>query len=420
MAANKDKQTKSVQLPLEGIRVLDWTHWQQGPIASMMLGDLGADVIKIEDRVSGDAFRGVVAGDTGQDLTIGAGRTCFYEGFNRNKRGIAIDLEKQEGREIIYRLVKTADVFVQNYRQSVKKRLGLDYETLAELNPRLIYVNCTGFGPRGSGRDNPAWDLVGQAHSGLMLNIGADPPGTPAPVGLGVGDQMGGIMASYGILAALLARERYGVGQEVEASLLGGLIWFQYQSVNNSVMVGYNYHYPPPGPAHARWNPLVGMYQCGDGRWIALCMQQGDRYWADFCKVVGMDHLAKDPRYENLMARAQHCAELVTMLEKVFATRPSAEWLRLLRAAELIVGSVNTIADLEKDEQVLANDYIMEYNHPVVNKKIKMVGMPVELSKTPGSIRRPAPEWGEHTEEVLLEAGYSWDEIGALKQREII
>jgi len=386
-------------------------------MAAMMLGDLGADVIKIEHRVTGDAFRGYVVADDGTDVTIGGGRGCFYECINRNKRGIALDLGKTEGRELVYRLVRTADVFVQNFRKPVREKLQLDYATLSSYNPQLIYANCSGYGPEGSSSDDPAYDYLGLARSGIMHTTAGE-PGMPIPVGAGLADQMGGTMAAYGILAALLARERLGVGQELDVSLLSSMMWLQYLNVSSAAMVGYEFHWPPRGQGVR--NPLIGHYMCGDGRWIAISMLQADRHWADFCAVLGIEELREDPRFKDMFVRARNCAALMETLDRIFAGRTREDWIRLFREANLVVAPVNTIHELIEDEQVVANRYIVEYDHPVVAKKIKMMGVPVDLAQTPGGIHRPAPDFGQHTEEVLLEIGYSWDDIADLKEKEVI
>ena len=406
-----------MKLPLEGIRVLDWTHWQQGPVAAMMIGDLGADVIKIEQRITGDPFRGLTIADGGKDLTIGGGRGCYYECLNRNKRGIALDLGCEKGREIIYRLVQTADVFVHNFRQDVPKRFGLDYERLSKLNPQIIYVNCSGFGPRGPSSHEPAYDYLAMARSGFMTTGGNDPE-TPVPPGAGLADQMGGTMAGYAILAALLARERLGIGQEVDVSLMNSMLWLEYLNVSSTVMVGYAHRCPPRG--HAPRNPLVYHYRCADRQWIAISMLQADRHWAIFCRVMGIEELEKDPRFENMYVRSLHSPEMEAILEEIFATKTRDEWISEFRSADLMVSPLNYMTDLENDPQIVANDYILEYDHPVLGRKIKMMGMPMELKKTPCSIRQPAPELGQHTEDVLLEIGYTWDDIGQLKEQEVI
>ncbi|MCX8072133.1 MAG: CoA transferase [Candidatus Binatia bacterium] len=401
-------------MPLEGVRVIDWTIWQQGPVASVMLGDLGAEVIKIEQRESGDPGRGILK-MSGIDLSD---RPNFYfEANNRNKLGIAIDLKKPEGREIVYRLVEKSDVFVQNFRLGVAERLGLGYEDLAQRNPRLIYACATGYGPRGPEAEDPSFDQMGLARSGFMYAVG-EPDMPPLQVAGGIADQMGAIMLAYGILAALLARERFGVGQKVDASHLGSMIWLQGLSVSSRAMMGFAI---PRLPRKYAANPLWNHYRCQDGLWICLGMLQPDRYWADFVRALGHPELATDPRFVDLRARAAHAAEAVDLLDRIFATRPRAEWVEILRkGGDFIFTVVNTVDDLPDDPQVVANDYIVPFDHPRFGPT-KVVGLPVQLSATPGSIRLPAPEFGQHTEQVLIDLlGYTWDEVAALKEREVI
>jgi len=400
--------------PLEGIRVVDWTIWQQGPVASAMLGDLGAEVIKIEQRESGDPGRGILK-MSGIDLSD---RPNFYfEANNRNKLGMAIDLKKPEGREIVYRLVEKSDVFIQNFRLGVAERLGLGYEDLAKRNPRLIYASATGYGERGPEAGDPSFDQMGLARSGFMYAVG-EPDMPPLQVAGGIADQMGAIMLAYGVLAALIARERYGVGQKVDASHLGSMIWLQGLSVSSRAMMGFAI---PRLPRKFAANPLWNHYRCQDGLWICLGMLQPDRYWADFVRVLGHPELATDPRFADLRARAAHAAEAVEILDNIFATRPRAEWVEILRqGGDFIFTVVNTVDDLPNDPQVAANDYIVPFEHPRFGPT-NVVGLPVHLSATPGSIRLPAPEFGQHTEEILVRLlGYTWDDVAALKEREVI
>jgi crotonobetainyl-CoA:carnitine CoA-transferase CaiB-like acyl-CoA transferase len=401
-------------MPLDGIRVIDWTIWQQGPVCSAMLGDLGADVIKVEERIGGDPGRGM-AKLSGIDL---ADRPNFYfEANNRNKRGITVDLKKPEAREIIYRLVAKSDVFVQNFRKGVAGRLGLDYAALRQHNPRLIYATATGYGPEGPESGDPSFDQLGLARSGIMLAAG-EPDMPPLAIAGGIADQMGAIMLAYGVLAALLARERFGVGQEVDASHLGSMMQLQGLSVSARLMWGFAI---PRMPRKLQANPLWNHYQCQDGRWICLGMLQPDRYWADFCRALGRPELATDARFAEMRARAANAATAIEMLDAVFATKSLAEWTRILRAGgDFIFCQVNAVDDLPNDPQVQANQYVADFDHPRFGTT-QVLGIPVRLRETPGSIRRPAPEFGEHTEEVLTELlGYSWEQIAVLKEHEVI
>lgn len=400
--------------PLDGIRVIDWTIWQQGPVASTMLGDLGADVIKIEERVGGDPGRGV-ARMAGLDLSKNP--NFYFEANNRNKRGITLDLKKAEAREIVYQLIARSDVFVQNFRKGVADRLGLGYEELRKHNPKLIYASATGYGPEGPHSGDPSFDYLGLARSGIMLAAG-EPEMPPLAIAGGVADQMGAIMLAYAILAALIARDRFGVGQEVDASHLGSMTWLQGLSVAARLMMGFAI---PRQPRESAINPLWNHYACSDGRWLALGMLQPDRYWNDLCRCIGADELLSDARLQNMQERAAHAREVVAVFDRIFATKPRAEWLSILAdGGDFIVTSVNSVDELPDDPQVTANSYVTTYDHPNFGPT-QVVGVPVGLKQTPGAIRRPAPEFGQHTEEVLIDLlGYSWDDVARLREAEAI
>jgi crotonobetainyl-CoA:carnitine CoA-transferase CaiB-like acyl-CoA transferase len=401
-------------MPLEGIRVIDWTIWQQGSVCSAMLGDLGAEVIKIEQRESGDPGRGMLK-MSGVDLTD---RPNFYfEANNRNKKSLTLDLKKPEALEIVCKLVECSDVFVQNFRFGVAERIGLGYEKLKQHNPKLIYASATGYGPEGAERGDPSFDQMGLARSGLMLACG-EPDMPPLQVAGGIADQMGAIMLAYGVLAALLARDRFGVGQAVDASHLGSMIWLQGLSVAARCMMGFAI---PRMPRKYAANPLWNHYQCGDGKWICLGMLQPDRYWADFVRVLGRPELADDERFASLRARASNAGAAIEALDALFAGKPRDEWMRILRAGgDFIFTIVNSVDELPDDPQVQANQYITSFDHPQFGPT-PVIGMPVRLSQTPGSIRLPAPELGQHTEEILTTLlGYSWERVGELKEKQVV
>lgn len=401
-------------MPLDGIRVIDWTIWQQGPVCSLMLGDLGADVVKIEERVGGDPGRGMMR-SAGIDLT---GRPNFYfEANNRNKRSLAVDLKKPDGVRIVHDLVRGADVFVQNFRKGVADRLGLGPATLRALNPRLIYASATGYGPEGPESADPSFDYLGLARSGIMLSAG-EPDHPPLAIAGGIADQMGAVMLAYGVLAALLARDKTGEGQEVDASHLGSMAWLQGLGLSARTMLG---NAIPRQSRRYASNPLWNHYQCADGEWLALGMLQGDRYWADLCRALGIPDAGTDERFNSNLQRMFNAADCVAQLDAVFATRPRAEWLSILRqGGDFIFCIVNSVNDLPDDSQVRANDYVTTIEHPAFGPT-DVVGVPVRLSATPGSIRRVAPEFGQHTEEILVETlGYSWEDVGRLKDAEVI
>jgi crotonobetainyl-CoA:carnitine CoA-transferase CaiB-like acyl-CoA transferase len=401
--------------PLTGIRIIDWTIWQQGPVATQMLADLGAEVIKIEERERGDPGRGIaaVAGSPAEK----SGRNFYFEANNKHKKSIALDLKRPEAREIVHRLAARSDVFVQNFRKGVAARLGIDYQSLRPLNPRLIYASASGYGPEGPDSGEPSFDYLGQARSGIMNAVSV---GSPEPIYIqgGIADQMGAVMIAYGVLAALLARERYGVGQEVDASHLGSMMALQGLNVVARTIQGKEFNRQTREVA---FNPLWNHYRCADGKWLCLGMLQPDRYWRDFCRAIGKPELAGDPKYAEMKTRGKNAAELIAILDAVFAGKPRDEWMRILKAGgDFIYTVVNSVGDLPDDPQVRANGYIVDYDHPALGPT-RVLGMPIKLSQTPGDPRGTAPELGEHTEAVMTELlGYTWDDIARLRDANVI
>jgi len=406
---------KSMGGPLEGIRIIDWTIWQQGPVATQMLADLGAEVIKIEERERGDPGRGITA--VAGSATNKGGRNYYFEANNKHKKSIALNLKQPEAREIMHRLAARSDVFVQNFRKGVASRLGLGYADLAAHNPRLIYASASGYGPEGPDSGEPSFDYLGQARSGIMNAVGT---GSTAPTYVygGIADQMGAIMLAYGVLAALFARERTGIGQEVDASHLGSMMALQGLNVVARTIMGKEF---PRNTRANAYNPLWNHYRCADDKWISLAMLQPDRYWKDFCEVIGKPELIEDPRFAEVKIRGKNSAAVVAIFDEVFATRPRDEWMRVLKGrGDFIYTIVNSVSDLPEDPQVRANDYVVDYDHPALGN-LTLLGMPVKLSATPGEPRGHAPELGEHTELLLTEMlGYSWDDVARLRDANVI
>ena len=401
--------------PLKGIRVLDWTIWQQGPVATVMLADLGAEVIKIEERDKGDPGRGIAAA-AGSDTSRG-GRNFYFEANNRHKKSIALDLKRPEARDIVHRLAARSDVFVQNFRKGVARRLGLDYDSLRAHNPRLIYANATGYGPDGPDSGEPSFDYLGQARSGIMYTQGVHSDEPIYTTG-GIADQMGAIMLAYGVLAALLARERYGVGQQVDASHLGSMMALQGLNVTMRTIMGKEF---AKNTREESFNPLWNHYRCADGKWLALAMLQPDRYWKDFCTTMGIPELTSDARFADMRSRGKNARELIPILDKKFVEKPRDEWMKALKAGgDFIYCVVNSVTDLPDDPQVKANEYIVDHEIPGIGKT-QVLGMPVRLSATPGQPRGHAPELGEHTELLLTELlEYSWDDVAHLREANVI
>jgi crotonobetainyl-CoA:carnitine CoA-transferase CaiB-like acyl-CoA transferase len=400
--------------PLEGITVVDWTIWQQGPVCSAMLADMGADVIKVEQRGTGDPGRWLTAAG-GRDT--GDQPNWYFEANNRNKRSITLDLKKPEGLEVMLALVAKSDVFVQNFRKGVAGRIGLGYDALSKNNPGLIYASATGYGPEGPDSGEPSFDYLGLARSGIMNAIG-EPDMPPLGISGGIADQMGAIMMAYGVMTALVARERHGIGQEVDASHLGSMAFLQGLSLSMKLMAGVAM---PRSFRSGAFNALWNHYRCADDRWIAFAMAQADRWWPDFARTLGREDLVEDERFASMMPRGANSAALIAILDEIFATRTRAEWMERLDAGgDFIFSIVNSVSDLPDDPQIRANDLIASVEHPT-HGSLEMLELPIGFSETPASIRGVAPEFGQHTEQILVEElGYSWDEVSALREDEVI
>ncbi len=306
---------------------------------------------------------------------------------------------------------------MQNFRKGVAARLGLGYADLVALNARIIYASASGYGPDGPDSGEPSFDYLGQARSGIMNAVGTGST-TPTYIFGGIADQVGAIMLAYGVLAALFARERTGVGQEVDASHLGSMMALQGLNVAARTIMGKEF---PRNTRANAFNPLWNHYRCADDKWISLAMLQPDRYWKDFCATIGREDLIEDPRFTDIKSRGKNAVALIEMLDQVFATRPRDEWMRTLKAGgDFIYTVVNSVSDLPDDPQVRANNYVVDYEHPALGN-MTLLGMPVKLSATPGDPRGHAPELGEHTEVLLTETlGYSWDEVARLREENVI
>jgi crotonobetainyl-CoA:carnitine CoA-transferase CaiB-like acyl-CoA transferase len=406
---------RAAKLPLSGVRIIAWSLRQTGPSATQLLGDMGAEVIKVETPAGGDSHRGATK-DAGTMLTLDHGLPYGFEILNRNKKSITVDLSKEEGRKIIYSLITKADVFVQNFRYGVAKKLGVDYESLKKYNPSLVYANCTGYGTKGKQASQAALDPAIHAASGMMLGIGE--AGQP-PVHLpgAISDQITGIMLAYAIMVALFCRERTGIGQEIDVSMLGTMIWVQ----TNNIMVTLLTKKSRKRQMRAKApNPLVNHYRCSDDRWILLSHFQPQKYWPILCRVLGLQHLQDDVRFHTLKTREENCAEVIALLDEAFARKTRDEWVEIFAKEELIYSPIKDYWEVVNDPQVLENDYITEVDHPVLGR-FQEIGIPVHLGETPGSIREPAPQLGQHTEEILVDMlGYSWEEVEVLRDKGVI
>jgi len=401
----KQKQPR----PLEGIRVVEYAIWHAGPGAGAILGDMGAEVIKIES-FKGDPER----------LAKGLGAIRFddektrdwsflFELSNRNKKGICLDIKKEKGRKVFNRLIKSADVFLTNLRNSTKPKLGIDYKSLKDINPKIIHASVSGFGLKGPMSDIGAFDPMGQAISGMMFLTDTDEPILLQTVVL---DQMTSIAASYAILSALLVRERQGIGQEVHVSLYSAALWLIHANLLVTGLLKSN-----PVKTWDRFvnPPMRNCYRCKDGNWIMGTHNPEGKYWPIFCELTQQTHLLDDPRYADEDGRAKNGTELIPLMDKVFLTRTRDEWMVMFRENGLMFAPVQKMKEVLTDPQAVANDYVMDFDHPIFGK-VKMPGFPITYSANRAGTETLAPDLGEHTESVLEDIGYDKEEIESLKE----
>jgi crotonobetainyl-CoA:carnitine CoA-transferase CaiB-like acyl-CoA transferase len=397
-------EIKSKGGPLEGLGVIDLSHIMAGPTCSMLLADMGADVVKVEKIPGGDDARRMVPPKVGEE-------SAAFLIMNRNKRGIALNLKSEQGRGVLSRLLKSADVLIENYRRGTMEKMGFGYEMLHTMNPKLIYCSISGFGRTGPYADRGGFDLVAQGMSGLMSITGERAGGPPMKAGAPVTDITAGILGCVGILAALHARQSTGQGQMVDTSLFEAGITHTYW---HSAICFATGHAPGPmGSAH----PLNAPYQAfpaSDG-WITVGAANQEN-WLRLLEALEAPEFRDDPRFVNNADRMRNLATLTEMLSPLFQRRTVAEWLRRLEDAGVPAGPVLDIAQMHADPQALAREMNVETVHPTAGE-VKAIGLPIKFSETPGGVHQPAPLFGQHTREVLREAGYSDAEIDQLAQQ---
>jgi len=408
------RNADGVKKPLEGIRVLDCGIYHAGPGGPAILGDLGAEVIKIEEPGRGDPIR--YQKQIGRiSFEIAGGRSIFCEGANRNKKSVTVDLKTREGQDIVYRLAAKSDVFLTNMRPHALEKMKMTYPVLRKINDRLIYAVVSAFGPKGPDKDRGGFDYQGQARSGYMYSMGE--AGMPPLVSqFGIIDQATAIMASHQIITALFMRERSGKGQEVHVSILGTAISLLYFNVLITQMGGFE----PPRHRRATEQPLRNYYECKDGRWLMMTLTPQDRHWGPLCRALGLPDLEHDPMFDTSEKRLAHAEQLVRIFDDAFATRPREEWLKVFAEYDLIFSAVHTLKDMAEDPQILENGYLVDFEHPTLGK-IKIPGYPGHFSESRAGTTSAAPELGQHTEEILSAlCGFSKEEIGTLREKKVI
>jgi len=397
-------------MPFKGIKVLEMGQFIFIPYCGVHLADFGADVIKVEDPAGGDTMRAAGAAH----LPV-VDFNYTFENNNRNKKSLAVDSNTEEGQAILHKLVAGMDVFTTNYRAKALKKMRMDYETLHKINPRLIYAWGTGWGINGPNKDEGAFDYSAWAASGLMSTMGED--GSPkVQCEPGFGDHISAMTMSFAIASALFHREKTGEGQLVSVSLWGSLLDMGGLSLHAAIATGKEV---PRKTRFVTSNPLCNDYETKDGLWFQIASKQSDRNWPDVCKALGKPEWEKDPRFNSHAKRQQNCKELILLLDAAFATRTMAEWKQILKGYNVHWSPVRTYLEISSDPQAFANGYIVETEHRTQGR-INVTGEPVHMSKTPPKIISGTPELGEHTEEILLDLGFGWEDIANFKEKKAI
>ena len=386
---------------LDGLRVLELCQVMAGPFCCQVLGDMGADVVKVEPPGAGDQSR------RSMGFRMKGEDTAAFLAVNRNKRSVTLDLKDEAHRRAFYRLVETADVLVENHRPGVAARLGVDYETLEPINPRLIYASISGFGQTGPYALRPGFDLIAQGLSGVM-SVTGEPGGDPVKCGVPIGDLASGLFCAVGILSAHAARERTGRGQRIDTSLFEGALALSIWETAELWATG---RIPQPlGSAH-RLNAPYQALRTRDGH--VTVGGNNDRLWRRLCEAIGREDLPDDPRFDSNDGRMEHRAALEAALEETLAGHDTDHWVQVLLDAGVPAGPIHDYRQVFEDPHTLARGMMAEMEHPVEGT-IRGLGIPVKLSDTPGAIRRAAPLLGEHTEEVLRAAGVDGEALAAV------
>jgi CoA:oxalate CoA-transferase len=384
---------------LQGIRILDFTRYQQGPFATMLLAEMGAVVVKVEEP-GGEPGRA-----NGRDET---GFSAYFEGYNRSKKSMTLDLRTDEARDVVRRLIPQFDVVVENFRPGAMEKWGLGYEDLRQISTNIIVASGSSWGREGPLANSPGFDHVGQALSGIMYEQGEGPGGEPHALIGGFADQIGAMLLAFGVSSALVARERFQVGQHVDVSLIGGMTALQSMQFTRFLRTEFQSGF------QRRRAATYTNYECADGKHIAIAANT-QRFWERMCDALEHPELKTDLRFAEPFGRADHKDELVEVLAAIFKERPMSGWLAPLTDADVPNAPVLDYAGVVEHPQFWANDYFQEIEHAQLGP-MRVPGPPVHMSATPPRITGGGPELGMHTEEVLLAAGYDWDEITKLRE----
>jgi CoA:oxalate CoA-transferase len=396
--------------PLAGIKIIEIAQEVAGPFAGLLLADLGADVVKIENKQTGDTSRWLFPMAIGGPSVKNPLLPPMFIGCNRGKRSVAADLKNPAAIEFVIRMVRSYDVLLTNYRPGVLDRLGLGWEKLRRINPKLVYAQGSSWGPEGPWAARPSRDPLAQAASGLMAKTGmsSDPP---LIAGTFIADNSGALSLAGGVLAALFARERTGEGQRIDSSIYGAMIAIQSTEINYTSFTGLEPERTGRG-ADPLLHGLWGAFKTCDG-YICLAGVD-DKRWSAFCRILGIQHLEQDPDHDSLK-RHTHGEKTQALLDEIFQRKTTLEWLKELNEADILATEVADYRSVLASEQAHANGYILEMDHPAAGR-VLVAGSPLAVNGEITHEARPAPEFGQHTEEVMLELGYAWDEITALRE----
>lgn len=402
---------------LEGLKVLEMGHVVAAPAASVMLADWGADVIKLEP-LTGEMARGIGTAITPEEKARAleeGGIRYYFQFLNRGKKGIALDLREKDGKAVLGKLICWADIFMSNYENSTLNKLGADYDSLSRINPRIIYGILTGYGTVGPDKDERGFDYsAGWARSGLMCMLG-EPGSIPPPQRGGMMDRVAGSHMVGGLLAALYHRDRTGQGQKIEFSLYHSGVWTDAEDINPALMG----REPVKHNRTTARNPLWNNYRTKDEKWFWAAMLQPDLSWGNFCRALGHPEWENDSKYNSIEQRYWNREELIHLIDEILATRTMAEWEVIFRQHNIIYGRVASPQEVVTDPQALANNFFVNLPHlGATNHKVVMT--PVKFIQNPAEVKAPAPELGQHTEEILLEMGYTWEDIAHLKAKNVI